>query len=376
MSGGTSSGESQKPVLEERNRLTVMDDHSIMTTEPFTSKFTALSTDGLMEFARPVKGFYPDGVPFLKLDLGRSMSHTDIQRFGQLIVQSPKLEDTILAAGVVRDIARRRKGVAGLPAPILGVPYLPGARQDKGYAGSGTDAASIAQVLDDVFRGVIEAGGVVWTLDRHSILGSTPVRGFTNYLPFAVPHFLRTLFQLFRPTSIVAPDAGGEDRAYDCRARASADLWLSAPTFQFGFAAGIKQRDRMNGRILYEGVRGLGDLGPRPLIVDDICDGGASFKLLAEFIRRNAPTPIEKMGLFVTHGLFTKGIDELRGHFDKIITTDSLGVHRYGVWGIHGVVREVARIEREKARKKVAESFQSPKKDDKEREEEDSCQEA
>ena len=54
------------------------------------------------------------------------------------------------------------------------------------------------------------------------------------------------------------------------------------------------------------------------LVLDDICDGGATFNILGDSIKH------ANMWLFVTHGIFSKGLDELYKRYSKILTTDSL----------------------------------------------------
>ena len=57
------------------------------------------------------------------------------------------------------------------------------------------------------------------------------------------------------------------------------------------------------------------------LIMDDICDGGGTFVLLAEYLLRHGAASV---GLAVTHGIFTKGIDILfDAGISRIYTTDS-----------------------------------------------------
>lgn len=56
-------------------------------------------------------------------------------------------------------------------------------------------------------------------------------------------------------------------------------------------------------------------------ICDDLCDGGATFIAEAKYLKECLPDV--KLSLFVAHGLFTKGFDELNEYFDKIITTNS-----------------------------------------------------
>jgi ribose-phosphate pyrophosphokinase len=105
---------------------------------------------------------------------------------------------------------------------------------------------------------------------------------------------------------IVAPDAGA--------AKKMAKLNLSHRV-----VIGNKVRDLNTGYITsYElsgNVRGC-----RCLVVDDICDGGATFELLARAL--TAGGAVAKH-LFVSHGIFSKGLDSLKAHYATIATTNS-----------------------------------------------------
>ena len=54
------------------------------------------------------------------------------------------------------------------------------------------------------------------------------------------------------------------------------------------------------------------------LIVDDLCDGGGTFLGIANQAEGTVP-----LGLYITHGIFSKGFGELGKHFSKIYTTNS-----------------------------------------------------
>lgn len=61
-------------------------------------------------------------------------------------------------------------------------------------------------------------------------------------------------------------------------------------------------------------------IGKRVLVVDDICDGGATFKLVADEIR----SIVSQLDLYVVHGIFSKPINELIAHgYGHIYTTNS-----------------------------------------------------
>lgn len=58
------------------------------------------------------------------------------------------------------------------------------------------------------------------------------------------------------------------------------------------------------------------------IILDDLCDGGATFIEISKYIKEYFPDN-KQLFLYVTHGLFTKGVDHVAEHYDKIITTNS-----------------------------------------------------
>lgn len=57
------------------------------------------------------------------------------------------------------------------------------------------------------------------------------------------------------------------------------------------------------------------------LLIDDLCDGGATFIAEAEYLKRFFPD--RKLYLFVAHGLFTKGLEHVAKHFEHVYTTNS-----------------------------------------------------
>ena len=62
------------------------------------------------------------------------------------------------------------------------------------------------------------------------------------------------------------------------------------------------------------------------IIIDDICDGGATFINIAQEIKDNLIDRYktkEKICLTVTHGIFSKSFGELSQYFDNIYCTNS-----------------------------------------------------
>jgi ribose-phosphate pyrophosphokinase len=58
------------------------------------------------------------------------------------------------------------------------------------------------------------------------------------------------------------------------------------------------------------------------VLVDDICDGGRTFIEAAKLIHPNRPN---RLFLHITHGIYSKGIKELKSLFDHIITKNLIG---------------------------------------------------
>lgn len=108
---------------------------------------------------------------------------------------------------------------------------------------------------------------------------------------------------------IVSPDAGGVDRATSFAKRMKINHPIS---FIY------KQRDRpgeIKDMTLVGNVKGL-DV----LIVDDIIDSGNTQFKAAELLRESGA---QKLYCYGTHGIFTKGTDELLNIFDRVITSNT-----------------------------------------------------
>jgi ribose-phosphate pyrophosphokinase len=85
-------------------------------------------------------------------------------------------------------------------------------------------------------------------------------------------------------------------------------------------AIGVKNRDSQ-GNITHTDVFSPVPIeGQNCVIVDDICDGGRTFIELAKTLKDKGA---DSVILYVTHGIFSKGIDVLREHIDHVYTTNS-----------------------------------------------------
>lgn len=182
---------------------------------------------------------------------------------------------------------------------LLKIPYFPYARQDKLVSNDATfNREVIIDLLDLLDCKLITA------VDIHSPINTDPqhfgIRGYSSkFVNLEVSDFHAYVIEDFKPDFLVFPDEGAHKRyphldGFECL------------IFEFE-----KARDQATGFLtshqLIENVRMPGG---KYLIIDDLCDGGATFVSIASQIREKVSrgTPI---GLAVTHGLFSRGKDYL-----------------------------------------------------------------
>lgn len=186
---------------------------------------------------------------------------------------------------------------------VLILPYLPAARADRGaphgakvYA-SFLNALKINQIL--VFDPHSEAAAL-------ELSASDQVRYLYPDDLFKQSH-IRGLFKGY--TGIIAPDKGAVQRAQSVATVLDLPLYTAEKTrdFETGKLSGFK-------------LDGLPSNG-RYLIVDDICDGGGTFRGLAAALG----LPKEQIALYVSHGVFSSevAINESPNFFEAIYTTNS-----------------------------------------------------
>ena len=190
-------------------------------------------------------------------------------------------------------------------AANLVVPYFPGARSDKGNPVS---AAMYARLLPDYRKLVVFDVHSDYTLKYLKAVTSDEWgQNIVHVMPHEIiaPHLADEDY-----SGIIAPDKGSLDRA-DLVARR-----LNIPVFH-----ATKERDPNTGKLLKFDTSQLPTTG-KYLIVDDICDGGGTFLGLMKDWRNYGYTG--EVHLYVSHGLFTKGLQDLSETFELIFTTDSI----------------------------------------------------
>lgn len=203
---------------------------------------------------------------------------------------------------MVTDALKRAYAGRGI---ILNIPYVPYARQDR-VANPG-EALSIK-----VFANLINAQEyrAVNVEDPHSdvmtaLIERVHVVDITMSLGWAIS--LITEQNAGVKPVLVSPDAGARKRTLKL-----------ASIFDLNIVFADKVRDTKTGQITGTKIDG-GVLTNVPLLIpDDICDGGRTFIELAKVL----PTGCAKY-LYVTHGIFSKGLDPLLEHFAGVFSRNN-----------------------------------------------------
>lgn len=182
----------------------------------------------------------------------------------------------------------------------LDMPFMPYGRQDKHVA---NDTTFALRAFADLINSMCFAS--VRTLDAHSQKADM-IERLENK---SARPYVRIAVMQSGANTILFPDAGAE-------ARYSNAMAIDFPRMRISNAS--KNRDQATGKITGIQINEGSVRGRRVLMVDDLCDGGATFTALAEVALADGAKSID---LYVTHGLFTKGLDALRNAGIKRIWT-------------------------------------------------------
>jgi len=197
--------------------------------------------------------------------------------------------------------ALRRMGVKEIN---LFIPYFPGARQDRLMVPG--ESLTVKVYADLINRLELKSVSV---LDPHSevtpsFLDNCKVLSNYGFIKEVLEHLPAEFI-------LISPDAGAAKKIH-ALAKSLGHTKIMECT---------KKRDVVTGKLSGFNVP-ASELNQQPcLIVDDICDGGGTFIGLAKELKeKNAG----ELYLAVSHGIFSKGLEELSHIFSKIFTTDSI----------------------------------------------------
>ena len=221
------------------------------------------------------------------------------------------LELIVCAVAALREI--------GVEEIHLYTPYIIGARSDRKFEEGGNN------YLKDVICPIINSLNfkTVTCIDPHSNCLEMGLNNFKKIDNYQL--LVSALKEIYYPNSLpdskdpnkfvlVSPDAGASHKIYKLAE-------------QIGYKGDIitcsKERDS-NGNIVGVEVPidNRANIQNKDLIIiDDICDGGATFINIAKAIKEYNYN--NNLYLIVTHGIFSKGFEELSEHFNTIYCTNS-----------------------------------------------------
>ncbi len=247
-----------------------------------------LHDDGVV----PFKGFFfSGGEPHVEIESPEKL----LARRVLIDARLGNAEDFMMMLAVTDAVKRCNPA-----AVLLFVPYFPGARQDREEAGY---ALTVKMYAD-----LINAQGYerVFVLDPHSPVTPALVERVVilNHIPL-VEDFLEEA-GVIALTGIICPDAGAERRTLDLAKEIGCDNVVFAR----------KKRDPRTGSLSGFSLDELPKEGTY-LVADDLCDGGGTFLGLAAEYRKD-PKGTGSLLLWVTHGIFSKGMDGLAKAFEHV----------------------------------------------------------
>jgi len=206
------------------------------------------------------------------------------------ITDSVKMMQLLQVSNAIDNLFAKKK--------ILVIPYLMAARYDRLMVNG--DSIDLKVVADLINSCGFEK---VYLFDVHSDVATLLINKAVNITN------RQLVAEYNQPDALlICPDAGAAKKVskyFDWNANIKDIVYCS------------KNRELSTGKLTLEVLEPEQCAGRNCVIVDDICDGGATFLAIAEKIKPSHLT------LIVTHGIFSKGFAALEKRFDEIIVSDS-----------------------------------------------------
>lgn len=249
---------------------------------------------------------FSDGASTVKID-----EFTEKYKSITVVVDSTTPCDKILwQLMLVRDaIARQYASVTEKPSVNLNIPYMPYARADRVFE------VGNPHPLNLFFTQITNLFHEIYTTDLHSDVitynALTEYKQSEMFRSFAISNGLHKRHDWV----LVAPDKGARQKA-----RSIQDVYNVPVVY------GDKTRDVSTGKITSIHIlpHEVDLVGKPVIIVDDICDGGGTFIPLAEDLKAQG---VGEVWLFVTHGIFAKGLNIFKDKIDKIACVNNVSTY-------------------------------------------------
>jgi|SRR5688572_18345816 len=230
---------------------------------------------------------FPDNQPHVNI---QGVGDGDSVKVICSITDSIKMMQLLQTANALDNLFAKKK--------ILVMPYLMAARFDRLMQhGDSIDLKVVANLINSC------GFERVFLFDVHSDVSTMLINNAVNITNQLL------MEQYKQPDALViCPDAGAAKkigRYFEWNKNLKDIVYCS------------KNRDLATGRLTLEVLEPEQCVSRNCVIIDDICDGGATFLAIAEKIKPKHLT------LIVTHGIFSKGFAALEEKFNEIIVSDS-----------------------------------------------------
>jgi len=202
-------------------------------------------------------------------------------------------------------IAQDALKIEGFTEFELIIPYIPYARQDrKCDKGESFSLKIFTSILNNAYF------DKVTVLDSHSDVAPALIDNCVNI--DNSEYVEKTLNHIGKKMVLISPDAGSNKKANKL-ANKLHDKFTRLVKCD-------KVRDLKTGQLTGFEVFADDLNGEDCIIVDDICDGGGTFLGLAEILKQKN---CGDLYLFTSHGIYSRGFDQLNKTFKGIYTTNS-----------------------------------------------------
>lgn len=268
---------------------------------------------------------FPDGQQNIVIESNKrnTFSHIDVK---SLIQIKSRLNNWLDLELIVCAVASLRE--LGVEEIHLYTPYIMGARSDRKFEEGGNN------YLRDVICPIINSLNfkTVTCIDPHSDVLEACIKGFIKKCNKSLVEWvLDSQFAYYaKPNEVndsnfilIAPDGGSLKKIYKLAE-------------QIGYKGDIitcsKDRDS-DGKLTKTVVPvSFNYVGKDFIIIDDIADGAQTFINIAKELKREFEGSATKNRIFlvVSHGIFSKGFEELSKYFDGIYCTNSYKNTEFG----------------------------------------------
>lgn len=265
----------------------------------------------------PVKFIrFSDGSSNVKLEIPQKFKDVKPSAYYSIVVEpTTPADDYLWEIELVQNAIYISFG-ANFKRSYLMLPYLPHARADRVFEEGNAHPLN-------VFLNNVQGFDDIHLTDPHSDFYK--IYETEEDRKFVVKHQHECFRQIVRNIEsgsiLISPDKGATNKIYKLQKK------LDYAMISTLVIEATKIRDVATGRIISTEL-------PKPVdqsvkdkvcyIVDDICDGGGTFLPLADKLREAGAKEVH---LYVTHGIFAKGLNVFRGKIDKLHVYQTVGTY-------------------------------------------------